>query len=333
VTHPSTSTSRSTATQKLAFVGVTTGGSSIMTLFPAWASFLGLDAEMVGVDLALEAPPATYRECVERLAKDPSVRGALVTTHKSAVYDHARELFAWVDPHAELCREVSCIARRDGGLAGWAKDPITAGQALDHLLGPAYFRGRDARAVCFGAGGAGLAIATRLLTQDDPPESVVLVDRDEERLALAREVVRDLGASTPLQCLRHDAAEANDDLVSDSPAGSLIINATGMGKDRPGAPITAAAAFPFESVAWDLNYRGDLDFLRLAEQQTADRDVRVADGWRYFLHGWTEVIAEVFEIELTPERFDGMAAIAARLSDRAAGHRDGRDDRLPSSIN
>jgi hypothetical protein len=44
--------------------------------------------------------------------------------------------------------------------------------------------------------------------------------------------------------------------------------------------------------------------------------VRSAEGWRYFLHGWTEVIAEVFELELTHERFDGLAAIAGRMSGR-----------------
>jgi shikimate 5-dehydrogenase len=305
-----------TTTQKLAFVGVTTGASSIMRLFPAWAEYLGLDAGIVGVDVALGASPATYRECVARLAADEEIRGALVTTHKAAVFDHARDLFASLDPHAELCREVSCIARRDGGLAGWAKDPITAGQALEHLLGPGYFRDRGAHAVCFGAGGAGIAIVARLLAQEAPPEAVVIVDRDEGRLELAREVAAQLGVATPLHAIHHQDAAANDELVAASPAGSLIINATGMGKDLPGAPITAAAAFPRDAVAWDLNYRGDLEFLRLAGLQPADRRVRAADGWRYFLHGWTEVIAEVFDIDLTPERFDGLAEIAARMSGR-----------------
>jgi shikimate dehydrogenase len=73
--------------------------------------------------------------------------------------------------------------------------------------------------------------------------------------------------------------------------------------------------FPAESVAWDLNYRGELVFLHLARAQ-AERGVRAADGWRYFLHGWTEVIAEVFELDLTPERFDALAAAAARASGR-----------------
>jgi hypothetical protein len=35
-----------------------------------------------------------------------------------------------------------------------------------------------------------------------------------------------------------------DDLVSAAPPGSLIVNATGMGKDRPGSPITGRARSP-----------------------------------------------------------------------------------------
>jgi shikimate 5-dehydrogenase len=301
---------------KLAFVGVTTGSSSIMRLFPAWTEFLGIRAEIVGVDLALDAPPQAYRECIEWLADAEGIRGALITTHKAAVFDHAHDLFASLDFQAELCREVSCVARRDGGLAGWAKDPITAGQALDHLLGPEYFRDRAAHAVCFGAGGAGIAIAARLLTQEHPPEAIVLVDPDERRLELARTVEAKLGGDARLRCECHGEAQLNDRLVAGSPPGSLVVNATGMGKDRPGAPITEAVAFPQDAVAWDLNYRGDLDFLRLAARQPRGRHVRAADGWRYFLHGWTEVIAEVFELELKPRTFDGLAVIAARMSGR-----------------
>ncbi|MEA2419632.1 MAG: hypothetical protein QOE60_1838 [Thermoleophilaceae bacterium] len=300
----------------LAFVGVTTAGSSIMRLFPEWARYLGLDADIVGVDLPLGAPPAAYRSCISRLSADPTISGALVTSHKTAVYDHAGDLLAELDPHARLCREISCIARREAGLAGWAKDPITAGQALDHLLGDDHWSTHRADAVCFGAGGAGIAIAVRLLTEAEGPRRLVLIDRDPARLELAREVCAQIGADGRLDARVHSDAANNDAVLGELPAGSLVINATGMGKDTPGAPITAAAVFPDDAVAWDLNYRGELEFLRLAERQPADRRVRTADGWRYFLHGWTEVIAEVFELDLTPERFEGLAAIAAEQSGR-----------------
>ena len=45
---------------------------------------------------------------------------------------------------------------------------------------------------------------------------------------------------------------------------SLVINATGMGKDRRDLPFTDEGLSPLHSVAWDLNYRGELDFLRQA---------------------------------------------------------------------
>jgi hypothetical protein len=39
----------------------------------------------------------------------------------------------------------------------------------------------------------------------------------------------------------------------------------------------------------------------------------VEDGWVYFLHGWTQVIAEVFGIEIPTSgpRFEALGAIAA----------------------
>src|SRR5687768_16778245 len=87
-----------TARRTLEFIGVATGGSSIMRLFPVWAQVLGLDATIAGRDLPLGAPPERYRETIGRLAADESVAGALVTTHKAAVFDHARDQFAWLDP-------------------------------------------------------------------------------------------------------------------------------------------------------------------------------------------------------------------------------------------
>jgi shikimate 5-dehydrogenase len=62
-------------------------------------------------------------------------------------------------------------------------------------------------------------------------------------------------------------------------------------------------------VAWDLNYRGDLAFL---DQARAAGHVRVEDGWVYFLHGWTQVIAEVFDLEIPTSGpvFDALDRIA-----------------------
>ncbi len=83
-----------------------------------------------------------------------------------------------------------------------------------------------------------------------------------------------------------------------SPPGSLVVNATGMGKDLPGSPITNDGVFPLQGIAWELNYRGELLFLHQALAQHATRQLTVEDGWLYFLHGWTEVIAQVIKVQL-----------------------------------
>jgi shikimate 5-dehydrogenase len=97
--------------------------------------------------------------------------------------------------------------------------------------------------------------------------------------------------------------------------GSLVINATGLGKDAPGSPLTDAAVFPENGIAWDFNYRGDLVFLKQARAQQTQRNIRIEDGWAYFIHGWTRVIAEVFHIDIptASAAFDELSQIAARL--------------------
>jgi shikimate 5-dehydrogenase len=299
---------------RLYFVGVTTAQSNIQKLFPIWAARLGLDATLVGRDVRLDAEPAEYRACVEAIREDPAAAGALVTTHKAAVYDHAGDLFGFLDEYARACREVSCIVRTDGGLKGFAKDPITAGFAMDHM-----FAGSDPvsgrHVVCFGAGGAGVAITARLLTLAQPPQKLVVVDRDPRRIALAREINAQVAKDVDVEYHVNDDPADNDRLLAASPERSFVINATGMGKDLPGAPITRDARFPVGALAWDLNYRGALDFLEIASAQADERHLEIHDGWRYFLHGWTEVIAEVFDLTMTPDRFDDLAVAAEPLRD------------------
>jgi len=94
-----------------------------------------------------------------------------------------------------------------------------------------------------------------------------------------------------------------------------VINATGLGKDAPGSPLSDAAQFPERGVVWELNYRGNLVFLEQARAQQAARDLQVENGWTYFIHGWTQVIAEVFGIEIPTSgpRFEEIARIAAEV--------------------
>jgi shikimate dehydrogenase len=297
-------------TDRLHFIGVATKGSSIFELFPIWAELLGIQARIEGRDIPLRAAPGAFRTVVEEIAAAEAIRGALVTAHKVDVVRHAGDLFGELDRFARLCREVSCISKRDGVVVGHAKDPITAGLALDSMLGPDYWSGGGAHTLCLGAGGAGTAITVRLLTEEHRPARIVVTDTRQERLAELRAVHTALEASG-VEYRRVASPAETDALLEELPAGSLVVNATGLGKDAPGSPLSAQARFPPHAVVWELNYRGDLAFLRQALRQAGERSLSVHDGWRYFLHGWTEVIAEVFHLDLPPERFAVLAKAAA----------------------
>ena len=39
-----------------------------------------------------------------------------------------------------------------------------------------------------------------------------------------------------------------------------------------------------------------------AEAQQQERELQIENGWTYFIHGWTQVIAEVYHIDITGER-------------------------------
>jgi shikimate 5-dehydrogenase len=302
------------------FIGVTTKQSSIMRIFPEWAKALGLgDVTIEGIDLPLDAETQAYREVVSFLKGDPLSRGALVTTHKLNLFAACRDLFDCVDPLAALMRETSCLSKRDGKFLASAKDPITAGLAIDAFAAPGYFRSRQADVFCMGAGGSGIAITWHLMRRErggDIPLRIVTSDRDAVRLEELRRIHREVGSDSSLEYVEVEDAGANDAILAALRPGSVVINATGLGKDRPGSPLTDAARFPERGVVWELNYRGDLIFLEQARAQAAARNLTLVDGWTYFLHGWTRVIAEVFNVEIPTAGpgFERLSEIAIAVS-------------------
>jgi shikimate 5-dehydrogenase len=297
------------------FVGVSTGGSSIRRVFPRWAEELGIDdATLVGVDLPLDAPRDDYRRFGSFLAEDPLSLGALVTTHKIDLFEACRDLFAGLDPYALALAEASCLSKEPHGLVGFAKDPLSAGLALDAFLPDGHWASSGGEAFLIGAGGAATAISSCLSSKPGgAPGRIVISDSDPQRLDKIRRFHDATATGVEIELVDVRRSRDNDEVLEALPPGSLVVNATGMGKDRPGSPISDAALFPEKGFAWELNYRGELAFLRQARAQETARSLHVEDGWLYFLHGWLQAIAEVFHLDVPTAgpAFDRFAHLAA----------------------
>ncbi len=305
---------RSLGDATMIFVGVTTGGSRIHRIFPAWAELMGIaPARLIGLDLPVDVGVEPVRAAIRRIAEAPNVRGALVTTHKIAVHHHARDLFTAFDRNADWLGEVSAVVKTEAGLVGHAVDVDTAGLALDRIVARSHWsRHPEAEALVLGSGGAGLALVAHLLGRSagERPSKVLLCDIDEGRLADAREALARRDESGLVSYGRAGDAAASDALVAALPPHSLVVNATGLGKDRPGSPLTPAVRFPEQGVVWEFNYRGPRDFLVQA-QGCRERDrLTVEDGWTYFLFGWAHVMALVFGVSLDDALFARLEAAA-----------------------
>jgi shikimate 5-dehydrogenase len=298
------------------FVGVTTGKSMIMRVFPKWARHLGLgDCLIKGIDLSLHDKAERYRRVISFIKDDPMSLGALVTTHKLDLLHAGRDLFDGLDDFAVLMGEVSAISKHNGRLLGGAKDPITSGLALDDFLPPQHWKTSQAHAFIMGAGGSSIALCSHLARSahgGNRPARIIVSNRSPRRLSELKEINRRQGIDLPIEYVLTPHPEDNDASMNSLPPGSLVVNATGLGKDAPGSPLSDSAPFPEHGFAWDFNYRGELVFLEQARRQAASHGLHVEDGWLYFIYGWLAVIAEVFHREIPPagDSFDALCAIA-----------------------
>jgi len=305
------------------FIGVTTSQSSIMRVFPEWAKHLGLgDVEMKGLDFVPHDAPERYREAVSFLKQDPLSLGALVTTHKLDLFEACQDMFDEIDPLAAMMAETSCLSKRNGRLNCHAKDPISSGLSIDGFLTPDHFAQTGAEVFSMGAGGSTIALTWHLMQKsrgENRPSRIVVSNRSQPRLDHIRGIHEELEGDIPIEYVLAPDATDNDAILAGMKPGSLIVNATGLGKDAPGSPLTDKAQFPQKAVVWELNYRGDLIFLDQARAQEAQQSLQIEDGWTYFIHGWTQVIAEVFDIDLPTSGpdFDAIAAIAGQVTGRS----------------
>jgi len=263
------------------FIGVTTAKSSIMKLFPVWAKALGLENAIIkGIDIEIHADPQVYRDVVEFIKNDEWSLGALVTTHKIDLYHAAKDLFEYLDPYATIFGELSSISKKDGKLEGYAKDPISSGLAMEAFIPKNYWKDNGGELFIIGAGGSAIAICSYLLDPkngDDIPSKVVVANRSKPRLDEIERIVKEINPNVEVDYHLTPEPTRNDALLAELKPHSLVINATGLGKDRPGSPLTDSCLFPKESLVWELNYRGELDFLHQALRQQDSQGLHVED--------------------------------------------------------
>ena len=202
---------------------------------------------------------------------------------------------------AQVTSAPSCVA----GAAADAESPTSA-----------WFRARPgADAVILGAGGAGLACAVALLgsvrsATAASPRRIVLVDTSQAAAAHTAAVLREAvaaragdslsvlegeglpscakvgGICVVLAASQSASSMIAREAVQQAGAGSLVVNATGMGKDTPGCPVPMDTAWPAGCIVWELNYRGPRQFLNLALAQAPPGSL-IMDGRRLLHTGWT----------------------------------------------
>jgi len=298
------------------FIGITTKKSSIMKVFPKWMEHFNKDVIIEGIDLLHHDTEEKYREVVSFIKNDPNSLGALVTTHKLDLYKASQDLFDHVGEFTQLLGEVSSISKRSDGLYGHAKDPITSGLSYEAIIPKGHFKSTKGSMCILGAGGSSLALTLYLInkskTTNDVPSTIIITNRSEKRLEEMKNIHASLDYPFTIEYYHCPTTQQNDAVVSALPPGSLVINATGLGKDGPGSPLSEEASFPLNGYVWEFNYRGDLLFLDQANMQKEKRNLKIEDGWVYFIHGWTRVIAEVLHIDIPTEgkEFDQLSDIA-----------------------
>jgi shikimate 5-dehydrogenase len=244
--------------------------------------FFKTDCDLIGVDMPAVAPDHRYRALVTKVRDDVSCAGVQVTSHKVRLYRAASSVIDRYSEDVSYLEEVGGLLVRTGTVTAVSPDAMALRRELMMVLGHRPKR----EIVILGGGGAARAIAFIAAELQKVSKVSITEADDARRLALGRWLGR-LKAGNPSLELNAFPADANDNLVSSATGGAVIINATGLGKDSPGSPLSDHAPFPCDGVAWDLNYRGERHFLTQASRQATERRLAVRDGFSYFVDNWT----------------------------------------------
>lgn len=304
------------------FIGVTTKQSAITHILPMWSQALGIELDLTGIDLPINAAAAQYQRAILDIKNNSKALGAVITTHKLKIFEHGAHLFDDLDELTRLLKEICVITKQGSHLVGLASpDCLSSTFSLKNMLAKNHWRKYSSNVLCFGAGGVARSIVLSLLYDFESnaplshrcytaPKKILLVDNDQQQLKAISSLLDPLKESTEIEYIHQTNAIDNDLLLANLPIGSLIINATGMGKDIPGSPLTDQAPFPPQSVVWDLNYRGERSFLQQAKSKELKLELKIHDGWLCFLHGWTQAISLALGTTFSDQQSLQLAKIA-----------------------
>ncbi len=302
----------------LAFLGVTTDQSSVHKVFARWSECLERPLALEGHNLAVGASPDAYRRFVTYLREEhPRIGGSLITAHKAAVFDAASDLFDEITPVARKLGEVGMVYWRNGRLVGDANDAVSTTHILPRLLGTEQWLSGTRLALILGGGGAGVAVANTLSSIIELGcAGVVIAESDANRCNDLRARVGAWNTDVPIS-IRH-VTSPSDQLVTEVGVGGLVANATGLGKDRAGSPVTPTCEFPANGTVWEFNYRflpqDQPTFWQTARRQAESKGLILEDGWDYFIWGWLVVMSNI--LALPPEAYYQCFAAVAGTTER-----------------
>ncbi len=320
---------KSAVKHKMLFVGVTTTKSIINHVFPAWMEILGSDLQLEGVDIPardeyepVDSYATIYRECIKKIKFTPEILGALVTTHKIDLYSTTKDLFDELTNSSDRFGEIGCIYKSNSKLVGEATDILTAKRAFENICVAHQGAPKTKSDVCIlGCGGAGIALSYVLLANNDQfTGKIIMTDISDARSKNAKNLLSKYDSNHRLNIYTIQNTNETDKIINSMSTGSFVINATGLGKDKPGSPISHNTIFPNNGCVWEYNYRGELDFYKLAIAQKREQNLSIFDGFDYFLYGWATVISRILGIHINDEIFARLSKVATEiyLSERFA---------------
>jgi shikimate dehydrogenase len=289
------------------FVGVDTRRSSALDAVPLWSRWLGHPLQVRPVDIPLGAPPDVYVGVFDELVADTDAAGAVITSHKVAIYAAIADRCSYLSPDASRLRECTVVAARPSGMAAYATDVQSMGAAVDRIWP------EGDMVLCLGAGGSAAALCLHLLRRRIPPRHIVVCQRDPRRAAEFSGLLADDAAATGIELQVHDGDGVWDEVLKSLPAGGLVVNATGLGKTGPESPVSPDVTLPRGVTVWDLNYRGPLPFLARAREQREQRGLVVHDGSMLFALGWLAALTALLDVVPSNDAAERFVAIAQEV--------------------